>query len=185
MDTIVNTVKGQKVDLTKTNPGLNMLKVGLGWDVGNNHDLDAFALMLRGGKVTSAEDVIYFNNLKSKCGSVSHSGDNLTGHGEGDDEVITIDLAKVPADVDSIAIAMNIYEANNRKQNMGQVKNAFVRVVNANGDTEIVRYDLSEDFSIDTGVVMGTIYRKDGEWKFEATGKAFSGDLNQFVAMYK
>ena len=179
----VSLKKGQKVDLTKTNPGLKEVLIGLGWDVnkydgGKDFDLDAAAFLLGGaGKVNSDADFIFYGNLKHASGAVEHLGDNLTGAGEGDDEQIKIDLSKVPADVEKIDFTVTIYEADERKQNFGQVENAFIRVVNSASGEELIRYDLGEDFSVETAVVIGELYRNKGEWKFNAIGSGFSGGL--------
>ncbi|MBE8954839.1 MAG: TerD family protein [Quinella sp. 2Q5] len=179
----VSLKKGQKVDLTKTNPGLKEILIGLGWDTnkydgGSEFDLDTAAFMLKGdGKVASDADFIFYGNLKHASGSVEHMGDNLTGEGEGDDEQIKIDLSKVPADVEKIDFTVTIYEADERKQNFGQVENAFIRVVNMANNEELIRYDLGEDFSVETAVVIGELYRNKGEWKFNAIGSGFSGGL--------
>ena len=179
----VNLTKGQKVDLTKGNPGLSKLIVGLGWDTnkydgGKDFDLDSSVFMLgANGKVASDAEFIFYGNLKHASGSVEHLGDNLTGVGEGDDEQIKIDLSKVPADVAKIDFTVTIYEAEERKQNFGQVENAFIHVMNAATGEELIRYDLGEDFSIETAVVIGELYRNQGEWKFSAIGSGFSGGL--------
>ena len=179
----VSLKKGQKVDLTKTNPGLKEILIGLGWDTnkydgGSDFDLDAAAFLLGGsGKVNSDADFIFYGNLKHASGSVEHLGDNLTGAGEGDDEEIKIDLSKVPAEVEKIDFTVTIYEADERKQNFGQVENAFIRVMDATNNKELIRYDLGEDFSIETAVVIGELYRNKGEWKFNAIGSGFSGGL--------
>ena len=179
----VSLAKGQKVDLTKTNPGLKEVLIGLGWDTnkydgGHDFDLDAAAFLLgANGKVTSDADFVFYNNLKHSSGSVEHLGDNLTGAGEGDDEEIKIDLSKVPADIQKIDFTVTIHEADARKQNFGQVENAFIRVVDAASNKELIRYDLGEDFSIETAVVVGELYRHGGEWKFQAIGSGFSGGL--------
>ncbi|MBR1807105.1 MAG: TerD family protein [Selenomonadaceae bacterium] len=179
----VSLKKGQKVDLTKTNPGLKEVLIGLGWDTnkydgGSDFDLDAAAFLLNGqGKVNSDDDFIFYQNLKHASGSVEHLGDNLTGAGEGDDEEIQIDLSKVPENVEKIDFTVTIYEAEERKQNFGQVENAFIRVVNKASGEELIRYDLGEDFSIETAVVIGELYRNKGEWKFNAIGSGFSGGL--------
>ncbi len=179
----VSLKKGQKVDLTKTNPGLKEILIGLGWDTnkydgGSDFDLDAAAFLLGGnGKVSSDADFIFYGNLKHASGSVEHLGDNLTGAGEGDDEEIKIDLSKVPAEVEKIDFTVTIYEADERKQNFGQVENAFIRVMDATNNKELIRYDLGEDFSIETAVVIGELYRNKGEWKFNAIGSGFSGGL--------
>lgn len=179
----VSLAKGQKVDLTKGNPGLKEVLIGLGWDVNKydgsaDFDLDAAAFLLgANGKVTSDEDFVFYNNLKHKSGSVEHLGDNLTGAGEGDDEQIEIYLDKVPANIEKIDFTVTIHEAESRKQNFGQVENAFIRVVDASNDKELIRYDLGEDFSIETAVVVAELYRHNGEWKFNAIGSGFSGGL--------
>jgi tellurium resistance protein TerD len=179
----ISLKKGQKVDLTKGNPGLKNVVVGLGWDTnrydgGFDFDLDAAAFMLKeDGKVRSDSDFIFYNNLKDDMESVVHLGDNLTGAGEGDDEQVKIDLAKVPAEVQKIAFTVTIHEATARNQNFGQVSNAFIRVFNEENSEELVRYDLSEDFSIETAVVVGELYRHGAEWKFAAVGSGFEGGL--------
>ena len=179
----VSLKKGQKVDLTKTNPGLKEILIGLGWDTnkydgGSEFDLDTAAFLLGGnGKVASDGDFVFYGNLKHASGSVEHLGDNLTGEGEGDDEQIKIDLSKVPESVEKIDFTVTIYEADERKQNFGQVENAFIRVVNMANNEELIRYDLGEDFSVETAVVIGELYRNKGEWKFNAIGSGFSGGL--------
>ena len=179
----ISLQKGQKVDLTKGNPSLKKLLIGLGWDVnkydgGHDFDLDAAAFLLNsGGKVNSDDDFVFYNNLKHKSGAVEHMGDNLTGEGEGDDEDIKIDLDKVPANVDKIDFTVTIYDAEARKQTFGQVSNAYIRVVDDVTGKELIRYDLGEDFSVETAVVVGEIYRNRGEWKFNAIGAGWSGGL--------
>ena len=179
----VSLKKGQKVDLTKTNPGLKEVMVGLGWDVkrydgGSDFDLDASAFLLGdNGKVPTDSEFIFYGNKKHESGSVEHMGDNLTGAGEGDDEQIKINLAAIPANISKIDFTVTIYEAEQRKQNFGQVENAFIRVVNAANGEELIRYDLTEDFSIETAVVVGELYRHGGEWKFNAIGSGFEGGL--------
>ena len=179
----ISLQKGQKVDLTKGNPGLKKLLIGLGWDVnkydgGFDFDLDAAAFLLNAnGKVNSDDDFVFYNNLKHKSGAVEHMGDNLTGEGEGDDEEIRVDLSLVPENVDKIDFTVTIYDADARKQKFGQVSNAYIRVVDEMSGKEIIRYDLGEDFSIETAVVVGEIYRNKGEWKFNAIGAGWSGGL--------
>ncbi len=179
----VNLSKGQKVDLTKGNPGLNNILVGLGWDTnkydgGAAFDLDSSVYLVdEAGKVTCDGDFVFFGNLKHPSGSVSHLGDNLTGIGDGDDEQVEVDLEKVPANIAKIAFAVTIYEPEQRNQNFGQISNAFIRVVDKSSNTELVRFDLGEDFSVETAVVVGEIYRHNGEWKFNAIGSGFSGGL--------
>ena len=175
--------KGQKVDLTKGNPGLTKVLVGLGWDVnkydgGADFDLDAAAFLTKDNdKVASDEDFVFYNNLKHKSGAVEHMGDNRTGEGEGDDEEITIDLAKVPASVAKIAFTVTIDQAQERGQNFGQISNAYIRVVDVATNRELIRYDLGEDYSIETAVVVGELYRHGSDWKFNAIGSGFQGGL--------
>ena len=179
----ISLKKGQKVDLTKTNPGLKEILVGLGWDTnrydgGKDFDLDTSIFLLgASGKVNSDDDFVFYGNLKHVSGSVEHLGDNLTGEGSGDDEQIKIDLSKVPANVEKIDFTVTIYEADTRNQNFGQVENAFIRVVNSATGEELIRYDLSEDFSVETAVIVGELYRNKGEWKFNAVGSGFEGGL--------
>ncbi|MCG8700791.1 MAG: TerD family protein [Bacteroidales bacterium] len=179
----VNLTKGQKVDLTKGNTGLNNIVVGLGWDVNkydgdNEFDLDASAYILgANGKVRSDEDMIFFNNTNGANGAVVHTGDNLTGEGEGDDEQIKIDLSKVPDDVEKVSFAITIHEATERNQNFGQVSNAFVRIVDESKNEELIRYDLGEDFSIETAIIVGELYKHNSEWKFAAIGAGYQGGL--------
>ena len=179
----VSLSKGQKVSLTKDNPNLKNILVGLGWDVkrydgGHDFDLDAAAFLLgANGKVTSDDDFVFYNQLKHPSGSVEHLGDNLTGEGEGDDEEIRIDLSKVPANIEKIDFTVTIYDAKERNQTFGQVENAYIRVVDEATGKELIRYDLGEDFSIETAVVVGEIYRKNGEWRFNAIGSGWEGGL--------
>lgn len=182
--------KGQKVDLTKGNPSLKHLIVGLGWDTnkydgGFDFDLDASAFLLgANGKVTSDSDFVFFNNLRHSSGSVQHMGDNLTGEGEGDDEVIKVDLSKVPANIDKIDFTVTIYDADKRKQNFGQVSNAYIHVMDEDNHKEVIRYDLGEDFSVETAVIVGELYRHNGEWKFNALGSGFAGGLEALGKNY-
>ena len=175
--------KGQKVSLTKGNPGLKNIVVGLGWDTnkydgGFDFDLDSAAFLLgENDKVNSDSDFIFYNNLKHSSGAVQHLGDNLTGEGDGDDEQVKLDLSLVPQNVNKIAFTVTIHEAQERRQNFGQVNNSFVRVVNADTNQELLKYELGEDFSIETAVVVCEIYRHNGEWKFNALGSGFEGGL--------
>ena len=179
----ISLTKGQKVDLTKGNPGLSKLLIGLGWDVnrfdsGSAFDLDAAAFLLdSNGKVISDSDFVFYNNLTHSSGAVQHMGDNLTGAGEGDDEEIKVDLSRVPANINRIAFTVTIHEAESRHQNFGQVSNSFIRVVDELRNQELIRYDLGEDFSIETAVVVGELYRQGTEWKFNAMGSGFKGGL--------
>lgn len=187
---MISLAKGQKIDLTKTNPGLTKIMVGLGWDTnkydgGHEFDLDAVAFLVNAeGKATSDGAFIFYNNKQDPSGSVVLSGDNRTGEGEGDDETVKINLATVPAEVQKIAICINIHEADTRNQNFGQVSNAFARVVNEDNGEEILRYDLGEDYSIETGLVVAEVYRHNGEWKFSAVGSGFQGGLAALAATY-
>lgn len=182
--------KGQRIDLTKSNPTLKNIIVGLGWDVktfdgGSEFDLDASAFLLNAqGKCRQDTDFIFYNNLKSPEGSVEHTGDNRTGEGDGDDEQIKVHLDKVPADVDRIAITVTIHDAEVRHQNFGQVSNAFVRLVDEDLGTEILRFDLGEDFSIETAVVFCELYKHGSEWKFNAIGSGYQGGLAALVNAY-
>ena len=178
----VSLSKGGNVSLTKAAPGLTGVVVGLGWDVrtttGADFDLDASALLAgANGKVISDSHFIFFNNLQSPDGSVEHLGDNLTGEGEGDDEQVRVDLATVPAEVDKVVFAVSIYEGNTRGQSFGQVRNAFIRVVNSADNNELARYDLSEDASTETAMVFGELYRNGAEWKFRAVGQGYATGL--------
>ena len=186
----VNLKKGQKVSLTKDNPGLKNVVVGIGWDVnrfdtGGSFDLDSSAFLITdAGKVSRQEDFIFYGNLKHPSGAVEHLGDNRTGEGEGDDEQIKVDLSKVPENISKIAFAVTIYEAEERNQNFGQVNNAFIRIYNAETGEEMLRYDLGEDFSIETAAVFGELYRHNGEWKFNAIGSGFQGGLAALCSNY-
>lgn len=178
----VSLSKGGNVSLSKQAPGLTAVVVGLGWDprttTGADFDLDASAIMLdMAGRVLSDGHFVFFNNLKSPDGSVEHLGDNLTGGGEGDDEQIKINLAAVPAEAGKVVFPVSIYEADQRQQNFGQVRNAFIRIVNQADNSEIARYDLTEDAATETAMVFGEIYRSFGEWKFRAVGQGYASGL--------
>lgn len=186
----INLQKGQKVDLTKGNPGLKKIMVGLGWDVnefdsGAAFDLDAAAFMVgENGKCPTEKEFVFYGNLEHNSGSVKHMGDNLTGEGDGDDEQIFVDLSQIPANVSKIAFTVTIYDAETRRQNFGQVSNSFIRIVDDANGTELIRYDLGEDFSIETAVVVGELYRNNGEWKFNAIGSGFQGGLAALCGHY-
>ena len=186
----ISLKKGQRTDLTRNNPGLSRLMVGLGWDTnrysgGFDFDLDACVFLLGpSGKVNSNKDFIYYGNLRHTSGCVEHLGDNLTGGTGGDDEQINVDLNLVPADIEKISVAVTIYDSKKRNQNFGQVSNAYIRVVDLTGNQEIVRFDLGEDYSIETSVVVGEIYRYQGEWKFNAVGSGFNGGLDSLCVNY-
>ncbi|MDR2808358.1 MAG: TerD family protein [Spirochaetaceae bacterium] len=179
----ISLQKGGKVDLTKDNPGLSKLIVGLGWDTnkydgGADFDLDASAFLLgASGRVTGDGDFIFYNNPKHISGSVVSTGDNRTGTGKGDDEQIKVELLKVPAEIQKIAFTVTIHEADKRRQNFGQVGNSYIRIINEVTSEELVRFDLGEDFSIETAIVVGELYRHGPEWKFNAIGSGFQGGL--------
>lgn len=180
---VISLAKGQKVDLTKTNPGLTKLVVGLGWDVnkydgGQDFDLDASVFLLNGsGKVSGGEDFVFYNNTTGGNGSIVHSGDNLTGDGDGDDEAVKVAIKEIPASVEKVSFTVTIHDAEARNQNFGMISNAFIRIVNEETNEELIRYDLGEDFSIETAVVVGELYRHNGEWKFSAVGSGYQGGL--------
>ena len=186
----VSLKKGQKVSLTKDNPGLSKVVVGLGWDVNNfdtggDFDLDAAAFLLgENGKAANSGDFVFFGNLRHSSGAVEHLGDNLTGEGAGDDEQIKIDLSRMPDHVTRVAFTVTIYDAEERRQNFGQMNNAFIRIFNETTGEEMLRYDLGEDFSIETAAVFGELYRHNGEWKFNAIGSGYQGSLAALCANY-
>ncbi len=178
----VSLSKGQNVSLTKESPGLKKVLFGLGWDMrktdGSGFDLDASAFVLdESGKVLSDQHFVFYNNLKDPSGAVTHTGDNLTGEGEGDDEQIIIELGLMTPNAAKVSFVVTIHEAEARKQNFGQASNAFIRAVNADSNQEIVRYDLSEDASIETAMIFGELYRHNNDWKFKATGQGYAGGL--------
>ena len=185
----ISLTKGGNVNLSKEAPGIAKTTIGLGWNPrvtdGQAFDLDAIAFLVgENGKVRMETDFIFFNNLKSADGSVVHNGDNRTGEGDGDDETLSIDLSKVPADVAKVIFAVTIYEGATRNQNFGQVSDAYIRVVNDAGGSEIARFDLSEDGSTETAMVFGELYKNAGEWKFRAIGQGFAGGLGPLAASY-
>ncbi|MBB3103560.1 TerD family protein [Azomonas macrocytogenes] len=181
--------KGGNLSLSKTDPTLTKILVGLGWDPratdGAEFDLDASAFLLgANGKVRGEADFIFYNQLKSQDGSVEHAGDNRTGAGDGDDEVVKVDLSRVPADVDKIAFTVTIHDADVRKQNFGQVGGSFIRIVNEVSGAEVVRYDLAEDASTETAMIFAELYRNNGEWKFRAIGQGYAGGLRALATGY-
>ena len=185
----ISLQKGGNVNLSKEAPNLKKIIIGLGWDPratdGATFDLDGSAFLLKNdGKVRGDSDFIFYNNLKSTDGSVVHTGDNTTGEGEGDDERIEIDLTRVPADIERISITVTIHDADARRQNFGMVSKAFIRCLNAEGEKEIARYDLSEDSSTETAMIFGEIYRYNGEWKFKAIGQGFNGGLGPLARSF-
>ena len=178
----VTLSKGQNVSLSKTDPLLKHILIGLGWDArssdGQDFDLDASVFMTAdNGKVPSDDYFVFYNQLKSPCGSVQHTGDNLTGDGDGDDESVIVELEKVPANIKSLFVTVTIHDAETRRQNFGQVSNAFVRLVNHETGQEVLRFDLSEDYSTETAMVFGEVYRHNGDWKFRAIGQGYAGGL--------
>jgi tellurium resistance protein TerD len=185
----VSLQKGGNVSLSKEAPGLQGVRVGLGWDTrltdGSAFDLDASVFILdASGKVRSDADFIFYNNKSGAGGAVTHMGDNLTGEGDGDDETVAVKLVSLPADVTKLAFAVTIHDADNRRQNFGMVTNAFIRVVNDGNNTEIARYDLSEDASTETAMVFGELYRHNDEWKFKAIGQGYAGGLGALAKSY-
>jgi tellurium resistance protein TerD len=185
----VSLTKGGNVSLSKEAPGLQSVRVGLGWDQrvtdGSAFDLDASVFLLNeAGRVRSDADFVYFNNLVGANGAVEHHGDNLTGEGEGDDEAITVHLERMPPDIAKIIFGVTIYEGTERRQNFGMVANAFIRVLNSDGGVELARYDLSEDASTETAMIFGELYRHGAEWKFRAVGQGFSGGLGPLARSY-
>ena len=186
----LNLQKGQKIDLTKTKPGLSKLLIGLGWDTnkysgGFDFDLDATVFLFKGdNKDSSNKDFVYYGNLVHSSGSVEHMGDNLTGGTGGDDEQIKVDLNRVPDNIERIAIAVTIYDAQKRAQNFAQISNAYIRISDTESSTELLRYDLAENFSTEASVVVGEIYRYKGEWKFSAVGSGFNGGLRSLCQNY-
>lgn len=183
----INLEKGQKVDLTKTNPTVTEFKVGLGWNpnatVGGEFDLDATAFVVdENGKRLSDQHIVFYNNLT--CPGVTHSGDNRTGEGDGDDETLTIDFSKLDPAAKAIMFVVTIHEAAARNQNFGQVNGSFIRICNSATNEEIMKFDLNEDYSIETAMLFGKLYQKDGEWKFEAVGTGMKGGLQDYVNQF-
>ena len=185
----ISLQKGGNVNLSKEAPNLTKVIVGLGWDPratdGAAFDLDASAFLQKNdGKVRGDSDFVFYNNLKSTDGSVVHMGDNTTGQGEGDDEKLTVDLSRVPPEVDKISFCVTIHDAEARKQNFGMIGKAFIRCVDANGEKELARYDLSEDSSTETAMIFGELYRAGGDWKFKAVGQGFKGGLGPLARSF-
>lgn len=186
----ISLKKGARVNLSKEAPGLKNLKVGLGWDVnatdtGAEFDLDASVFMLyANGKVESEKDFIFYNNETSADGSTVYGGDNKTGEGEGDDETVNVDLSKVSSSVTEIVFVATIHEAEERNQNFGQVSNSYIRLINLDGDTELAKYELDEDYSTESAIEFGRLYKKDNEWRFKAVGAGFNSGLAGFCDMF-
>jgi len=186
----INLTKGERVNLSKEAPDLNKILIGLGWDTnrsdtGEDFDLDASVFLLGAeGRTISQKDFVFYNNLKSPDGSVEHTGDNLTGAGDGDDEQILVNLSKVSAEVHEIIFTVTIYEAEKRKQNFGQISNAIIRLVNQEAHTEVLRYELDEDYSRERAIEFGRLYRKENTWRFQAVGTGYNNGLQGFVDKY-
>lgn len=185
----ISLAKGGNISLSKTDPTLKNLIIGLGWDArptdGADFDLDASAFLVKeDGKVRSDSDFIFYNQTKSTCGSIEHTGDNRTGEGDGDDESVIVLLDKIPADIQRVVFTVTIHDAELRKQNFGQVSQAYVRVVNKDSSSEVARYDLSEDASIETAMVFGELYKHGAEWKFKAVGQGYAGGLAALARQY-
>ncbi len=186
----ISLAKGGRVDLSKEAPGLSKMVIGLGWDTnasdtGADFDLDASVFLIdANGKTTNEKNFVFYNNLKSADGSVEHTGDNKTGDGDGDDEQVIVDLAKVANDVQEIIFIVTIHDADTRKQNFGQVRNAFIRIIDESKVEEIAKYELDEDYSSETAMEFGKLYRKDGTWRFQAVGAGFNAGLQGFVDKY-
>lgn len=185
----ISLTKGGNVNLSKEEPGLSKILIGLGWDArstdGIDFDLDASAFLLGAGdKVRSDKDFVFYNSLRSVEGSVEHTGDNKTGQGDGDDEAVKVDLTTVPSEVQKVAIAVTIHDGEVRSQNFGMVQNAFIRVVNSVSGREIARYDLTEDYSVETALIFGEVYRQNADWKFRAVGQGYKGGLGPLARNY-
>lgn len=185
----ISLSKGSNISLSKTDPQLKNIHVGLSWDArstdGSDFDLDASIFMVKAdNKVRGDHDFIFYNQLKSTCGSVEHTGDNRTGDGDGDDEVINIALDKIPNEIAKIIVAVTIHDAEQRRQNFGQVRNASIRLLNKDTNNEVTRYDLSEDSSVETAMIFGEIYRHGTEWKFRAVGQGYSGGLRALAIQH-
>lgn len=185
----ISLQKGGNVSLSKASPNLRKVLIGLGWDArstsGDDFDLDASVFMVgSNGKVRSDADFIFYNQLCSTCGSVEHTGDNRTGAGDGDDESIKVVLAQVPSEIERLVVAVTIHDADARRQNFGMVRGAYIRLVNIEDDTEIVRFDLTEDASVETAMIFGEVYRHNGEWKFRAVGQGYSGGLRALAVAH-
>jgi len=183
----INLSKGERINLSKEAPSLKKVGVGLGWDTnssdtGADFDLDASVFMLgANGKIPTEKHFVFYNNLISPDGGVQHTGDNLTGDGDGDDETVNVELAKVDATINELVFVVTIHEAEKRKQNFGQVRNAFIRLYDQDTNKEVAKYDLEEDFSKETAIEFGKLYKKDGQWRFQAVGQGYNSGLQGFV----
>lgn len=183
----ISLEKGGRINLSKEAPGLNKIGIGLGWDendsdTGADFDLDASLFMLEAnGEIPSQGHFIFYNNLTSPCGAVEHTGDNLTGDGEGDDELINVTLNDIPDNIKELVMVVTIHDASNRGQNFGQVLDSFIRIFDSGTEKEIAKYELDEDFSTETAIEFGRLYRKDGSWRFKAVGTGYTSGLQGFV----
>ena len=186
----INLGKGERINLSKEAPSLKKIGVGLGWDTnasdtGTDFDLDASVFMLgANGKIPNEQNFVFYNNLVSPDGSIKHAGDNLTGDGDGDDETVFVELAKVNADITELVFVVTIHEAEKRKQNFGQVRNAFIRLYDQETNKEVAKYELDEDFSKETAIEFGKLYKKEGQWRFQAVGQGYNAGLQGFVDQY-
>lgn len=186
----ISLAKGGRVNLSKEAPGLSKMVVGLGWDAnatdtGAAFDLDASVFMVdASGKVPNDESFVFYNNLKSPCGAVEHTGDNKTGEGDGDDEQIKVDLSQIPENIQELIFVVTIDQADARNQNFGQVSNSFIRMVDEGTNNEVLKYELDEDYSAETAIEFGKLYRKDGSWRFQAVGAGYNAGLQGFVDKY-
>jgi tellurium resistance protein TerD len=185
----ISLEKGGRINLSKEAPGMTKIRVGLGWDVrvtdGTAFDLDASIIMVNAqGKAPNEGAFVFYNNKKSACGSVEHMGDNKTGEGTGDDEVISVTLSTLPAEIERLVVAVTIHEAESRNQNFGQIDNAYIRITNADTNEEIARYDLTEDYSTATSLIFGEVYKKDAQWRFSAKGDGFAGGLGKLLETF-
>lgn len=185
----ISLSKGGNISLSRTDPNMTRILIGLGWESretsGDDFDLDASVFLVQeSGKVRSDEDFIFYNQLISSCRSVEHTGDNRTGEGDGDDEAIKVDLVSVPQQIQRLVICVTIHDANARRQNFGMVRDAFIRVVNLENNVEITRFDLSEDYSTETAMIFGEVYRHGNEWKFRAVGQGFNGGLEPMARSF-
>ncbi len=187
--TTISLNKGNNISLSKASAGLTQAIAGLGWDprstTGQAFDLDAFAIGVKADRnVREASDFVYFGNLSGVAGSVVHQGDNLTGDGDGDDEQIKVDLPNIPAEIETVVFVVNIHEASERNQSFGDVRNAYIRVLDGGTNEEIVKYDLGEDYSTETALIFGELYRHNGEWKFRAVGQGYAGGITEILSEF-
>lgn len=185
----ISLQKGGNVSLSRTDPSLTRILIGLGWEArsttGDDFDLDASLFLVQAtGKVPGDDHFVFYNQLRSPCGSVEHTGDNRTGEGDGDDEALNVNLTAVPQSITRLVVAVTIHDAEARRQNFGQVEGAYMRIVNSETNAEIARFDLSEDYSTETAMVFGEVYRHNGEWKFKAVGQGYAGGLHSLCLQH-